>query len=47
MYRKYSIKKLDKMMSRIARDLISREDIIGKDLELWGYLLAEDPLQNN
>jgi len=46
MYRRSSIKKLDKMMSRIARDLISREDIIGKDLELWGYLLAEQPLSD-
>jgi len=44
MYRRTSMKKLDKMMSRIARDLISREDVIGKDLELWGYLLAEQPL---
>ena len=41
------MKLLDKMMSRIARDLVSREDVLWKDLEHWGFLLAEQPLSDD
>ena len=47
MYRRSSMKLLDKMMSRIARDLVSREDVLWKDLEHWGFLLAEQPLSDD
>jgi len=47
MYRRSSMKLLDKMMSRITRDLVSREDVLWKDLEHWGFLLAEQPLSDD
>ena len=47
MYRKASMGKLDKMMSHIARDLLSREDILYKDLVLWGFAIADVSNTNN